>query len=211
MKAMLIGDSVAYGSIDGGRILPSPVEILNQNQTVFNFTSDYSRPGMSFSSMLSDNINTRFDYGLFFGLTLQEVLDAHTDCQAVLINLGGNDQSLSQTDETTLINNIKTVANTVASSGKIFCFIGVIDVNAKQSAQYLGVQNIYTSGLIQAAKNIASSAEILRQVCIIEGYPYIDIRKDVSVDLSNITSDIVHPTQEYYEKIFKTVVARIQQ
>ena len=93
----------------------------------------------------------------------------------------------------------------------MFAFVGIIDVNATSTYNYqpLGT-NLYDSGYLPLAARIAASAEILRQTCLHEGYPYIDTRnRNLITNWGTITGDLVHPSQSYSTQIFTTVAKAI--
>lgn len=206
----MIGDSVLYGALGEGtgphgcgRTDPNPQQVLNANQGVFDFCYNYAMPGASFEGVLSTNPSVREANGLTGGVSFPALLDLHSDAGAVLINLGGNDQPV---ESNILIQNIETLASICITKGKLFAFVGIIDVSAKDSisnTNYTGSPYPY---LVQTAR-FAANADTLRQVCIIKGYPYVDLRNHIKHNLTGITGDIVHPNQAYSEAIF-THVAR---
>ena len=209
IKTIMIGYSVLYGALGSGsgplgcgRVSPHPQEVLNAQQNVFDFCYNYSMPGASLANLLSDDQGLRVTAGMPTGCTLSDLLISHPDAQAVLVNIGGNDTG------DTLYADLTTLANTLIQFGKLFAFVGIIDVSVKQSmfnTGYVGNPAPY----LDSAKRIASNAEILRQFCGINSYPYVDIRKLVQVDLNNITGDIIHPNQAYSEAIFTKVAKAI--
>lgn len=196
INSVLVGDSVAYGSIGLGRASPYPRQILNTSQSLFNFTSEVAIPGATTLDILQNPL-------------YNSILNDNS-IGAILYSIGGNDNTQTDALRSSFITRIKTLANNCILHDKLFCFVGIIDVNAKQSYEYQNIQgSIYDSGLLEATYSIAGKADILRQVCCIEGYPYVDVRNSVKVDLRNITSDIIHPTQDYYNKIFQQVAKEI--
>lgn len=202
-KAIMLGDSVLYGATGGTRLSPHPQEVLNASQSVFDFSYNYATSGASFAGILSNSAVTRKANGLPGGITFTELLDQRPDARGVLFNLGGNDANAA------LIPSIMSLVDTCRTKGFSFCFIGLIDISVKQSLEYSqSTWGVVPS--IQAASNVAMNAETVRQICLINGYPYIDIRNKVVVDLNNITGDLVHPDQAYSETIFKYVAWTLQ-
>lgn len=213
IKSMILGDSVAYGSLNtvaGGRVVRHPQIILNERQRTFDFSVNHAVPGASWAGVFSQAPAVRQANGLPGGVTLSDLV-ASTDCRAVLFNFGGNDDASTAEGQRRMAGHIRGAANICSSYGKLFAFVGVIDVSAKDSWEYasFGATSIYDLHLPQACR-IACSAEVLRQTCLAEGYPYIDVRNVVRVsDWGDVTGDEVHPTQGYYEAIFSAVAAAI--
>ncbi|WP_428001892.1 hypothetical protein [Acidovorax sp.] len=205
IKAMLIGDSVLYGAQGAGRLAIPPRQTLNTAQAVYDFCYDHSMPGASFALLLSDDPAERALAGLPGGIALADLLAA-TDAGAVLINLGGNDSA----DPEVMPANVKRVASICKLAGKAFGFVGVIDVNVASSYAYepLGT-SFWDSGYLARVSGIAAVAELLRQTCAYQDYPYVDVRNGVTIsDWDGVTGDIVHPSQAYSIQIF-THVAHI--
>jgi hypothetical protein len=214
IKALMIGDSALYGAIGPGtgplgcgRLNPHPQQVLNAQQSVFNFCYNYSIPGASFAGILSTNPQVREANGMPLGCTLSELLD-NTDASAVLINLGGNDNSLDLALHTQLLANIPQVANLCISKGKLFAFVGIVDVHILEAMYNEGLSGDMSAGIRELCR-LASNAETVRQVCTLNGYPYIDIRNNVCTKGKNITGDIVHPNQSYSEEIYTYVAKAI--
>lgn len=207
IRALILGDSVAYGYLDSRpskRLADHPQLVLNREQQLFDFCYNYAVPGASFTGLLSTSSVTRAANGLPNGCTLTQLL-ASTDAQAVLFNLGGNDSQ----NRAQLASNVKAAAQACQVAGKLFAFVGVIDINAMSAYNYAPAgTSLYNSGYIDVAADIAAAAEILRQTCRAEGYAYVDLRSGVSPEpWASITGDVIHPTQAYSTAIF-THVAR---
>lgn len=184
---------------------------LNANQSTFDFCYNYSLPGASWAGCFSDDSVVRQANGLPAGRTLAQTLDLHTDAEAVLFNLGGNDESMTPDAITLLTSRIKAAANLCIARGKMFAFVGIVDVNTTSTCNYqpLGT-NLYDSGYLPLAARIAASAEILRQTCIHEGYAFVDTRNlNKITNWGTITGDLVHPSQSYSTQIFTTVAKAI--
>lgn len=98
---------------------------------MFDFCYNYATPGASFTGVLSADQATRAANGMPGGCTLAQLL-AQTDAQAVLFNLGGNDHQ----NRSGLPDAVKTVAQACQAAGKIFAFVGVIDINALSAYSY---------------------------------------------------------------------------
>lgn len=98
---------------------------------MFDFCYNYAIPGASFAGVLSADQATRAANGMPGGCTLAQLL-AQTDAQAVLFNLGGNDHQ----NRSGLPDAVKTVAQACQAAGKIFAFVGVIDINALSAYSY---------------------------------------------------------------------------
>lgn len=173
---------------------------------MFDFCYNYAIPGASFAGVLSADQATRAANGMPGGCTLAQLL-AQTDAQAVLFNLGGNDSQ----NRMQLASNVKAAAQACQVAGKIFAFVGVIDINAMSAYNYAPAgTSLYNSGYIDVAADIAAAAEILRQTCRAEGYPFVDLRSGVRPDpWGNITGDVIHPTQQYSTAIFTHVAKSI--
>lgn len=211
IKTIMIGDQVLWGALGTRQLTVTPQQTLNANQSVFDFCYNYQRPGSSWAGCFSDDPSVRLANGLPGGKTLAETLDLHTDAGAVLFSLGGNDGGQSPNEITLLASRIKQAAKLCVSKNKLFAFLGVIDINVTSQYNHTPIgANIYESGYLQRAAAVAGTAETIRQVCLHEGYPFIDIRKTVPIsDWSTITGDIVHPSQQYSTQIFTTVAKAI--
>ena len=212
IKALMIGDSVLYGACGPGtgpsgcgRLNPHPQQVLNAQQNIIDFCYNYSMPGASFAGILSTDPQVREANGMPSGRTLEDLL-ANTDAVGVLFSMGGNDNSLDHTLHIALINNIKYAANACAVAGKLFAFVGLVDVHILESIANMGITGDM-SPYIRELTRLAANAETVRQVCAVNGYPYVDIRNNISTTGKNVTGDIVHPNQGYSEEIF-TYVAK---
>lgn len=212
IKSMLIGDSVLYGSLGPGvntvteRLVDHPQLVLNRSQEVFDFCYNYAKPGASFAGILSVDSATREANGLPNGITLSQLLQ-QSDAQAVLFSLGGNDYQHKQN----IPDYVKQVAQICQAHGKIFAFVGLVDINASSSYTYApNGTSLYNSGYLHVVSEFAAGAELLRQTCRHEGYPFVDIRNGVSATpWESITGDIVHPSQQYSTRIFEYVASSI--
>jgi hypothetical protein len=207
----MIGDSVLYGALGEGtgplgcgRVSPHPQEVLNSHQGVFDFCYNYAMPGASFAGVLSADSLIRTANGMPNGVPLFDLLeDVHPDAGAVLINLGGNDFSGA-----TLISNIDIVADICKYQNKLFAFVGLVDICVKESIENTNYTGDILPYLEQTGR-FAYNSDTLKQVCVIKGYPYVDIRNNVKHDLVGITGDLVHPNQAYSEAIFTHVAKAI--
>lgn len=96
-------------------------------------------------------------------------------------------------------------------AGKIFVFVGVVDINAVSAYRHTPAgTSLYDSGYIDVAADVAAAAEIVRQTCRAEGYPFVDLRSGVKPEpWGSITGDMVHPTQQYSTAIFTHVAKSI--
>lgn len=208
----MIGDSVLYGAIEAGQLQQHPQITLNTYQNIFDFCYNYATPGASWAGCFQDSQCTRKLNGLPNGKTLEETLNVHQDAEAVLFNLGGNDDTLSLENMLLYIERIKSAAAICKNKNLLFVFIGIIDINVTSTYMHTPITtSIYTQGYLPIAMRFASAAEILRQVCIHEGYPFIDVRNLVKINnWGNITGDLVHPSQDYSIQIFSTVAKAIQ-
>ena len=209
IKALMVGDSVMYGYLDSlpsKRLPDHPQLVLNREQQVFDFCYNYATPGASFTGVLSSNAGVRTANGMPGGCTLGQLL-AQTDAQAALFNLGGNDYP----NRAQLADNVKAAAAACQAVGKLFAFVGVIDINAMSSYAYAPAgTSFYTSGYLEVAAEIAAAAEIVRQTCRAEGYAYVDLRSGVLPEpWASITGDVIHPTQAYSTAIFTHVAKAI--
>lgn len=194
MKTALFGDSGANGAGPGpgGRHPITPFMTLKARQTLFDFQIDASAGGMSFDSAINGSHAASF---------ASIVTDASIG--AVLISLGGNDNTGSAVTEAAFIQNVSAMATMLTLHNKLFCFAGIPDISVKQSwAHTGGTGDAISSGRLSVGADIARNAEVLRQLCSIRGYLYCDIRNAVAVDLQNITCDIVHPDQLYSIAIY---------
>ena len=206
VNAILIGDSVAYGSQGPGvdlvneRLAVTPCQNLNNSQSLFYFGTDYSTPGASFAKLLSGDATQRLSAGMPMGLSLQSVLQSSA-AQAVLICLGGNDSEWASSVPAY----VESVASICAAAGKIFAFVGVVPVNANHSATYSGNQANYPIFLSRSMQ-IAAVDEAIRQTAIRKGYAYVDVRNLVPVtDWAGLSGDLIHPAQAYSTKMFSFV------
>lgn len=213
IKAMLIGDSVLYGAQGeglnrpGGRLAITPRQTLNTAQTVYDFCYDHSMPGASFTLLLSDDPAQRMLAGLPGGIALADLLAA-TDAGAVLFNLGGNDPA----DPVALPAQVRRVAAICTLASKAFGFVGVVDVNTASSYAYEPVgTSFWESGYLARVSGVAAVAELLRQTCAYQKYPYVDIRNGVPITdrWDGITGDVAHPSQAYSIQIFTHVAHAI--
>ena len=203
----MVGDSVMYGYMDSlpsKRLADHPQLVLNREQQLFDFCYNYSTPGASLAGVLSPSSAVRAANGLPGGVTFAQLL-AQTDAPAVLVNLGGNDSQ----DRASIPDRVKQMAQACQAAGKIFAFVGVVDVNAACAYDYAPIgASLYASGYLTVAADIAAAAEMLRQTCRNEGYAYVDVRSIVPpAPWPSITGDVVHPTQSYSTAVF-THVAR---
>lgn len=214
IKAIMIGDSVMYGAcgqgngpLGSGRVSPHPQQVLNAQQSAINFCYNYSMPGASFAGILSPYPQVRQANGMPSGCTFEHLL-ATTDAAGVLFSMGGNDNSLDPTTHAALMANIVYVANLCTAAGKAFAFVGLIDVHILES-----ISNENLSGdmapYIRELARLAANAETLRQVCVLNGYPYVDVRNTISTAGKMITGDIVHPNSRYSAEIFTYVAKAI--
>ncbi len=207
IKAIMIGDSSMWGAINTTRHPDHPQVVLNREQNVFDFSYNYSTPGASFAGILSSDPITRAANGLPAGRTLEETLALHPDAGGVLFGMSaGNDMS---GQATVLANNINTCANLCISANKVFAFVGGPDVNVSDSYEnYPNGGDFYSSGYLQKIADIVGNMEVLRQVCLQEGYPFVDVKNRVRImEWNGITCDIIHPSQDYSRQIY-TYVAK---
>jgi hypothetical protein len=227
VQTCLIGDSGAWGAcsikqsgiVSLTRFSPTPGEIFSTSP-IFQVVVDLSKPGNSFKALTSPSSDIRQNVAnLPNGITLAEYVAQHPEISAYLISLGGNDTCLTRQDTEDFVNSVINTAEVFATSGKLFGFAGVPQVNCGQSHSYATQppaevpvnSDIYNSGLIYEAGRIAQTAEILKQVCLWEGYPYVDIRNSLEWDLQNTTCDIIHPTKEYSEAVWTKLRDRFSQ
>jgi hypothetical protein len=209
IKAIMIGDSSMWGAINLSRHQDHPQLVLNREQAVFDFQYNYSTPGASFGGILSTDPSVRASNGLPYGQTLEQVLQTHQDVGAVLFGMSaGNDQS-GQAE--VLAQRINHCANACINANKIFAFVGGPDVNISDSYDnYPNGADFYTSGYLQKIADIVGNMEVLRQVCLQEGYPFVDVKNRVKIDEWNgITCDIIHPSQDYSRQIYTYVAKAI--
>jgi hypothetical protein len=214
IKGLMIGDSVLYGACGvgtgphgSGRLNSHPQQVLNAQQSVFDFCYNYSMPGASFSGILSSSPQLREANGMPSGCTIKQLL-ANTDAVGVLISMGGNDNSLDLALHTAFIANIKYVADACVAAGKLFAFVGLVDVHIQESIENMGLTGDMTPYLRELTR-LAANAETIRQVCVLNGYAYVDIRNNIVTASKSITGDIVHPNQAYSEEIFTYVAKAI--
>ncbi|MFN9476458.1 hypothetical protein [Acidovorax sp.] len=209
IKAILFGDSGAYGAMSDPldpsvtRLATPPATTLNDNQDVFDFCYDYSRGGASWEAFFSSDPARREAAGLPGGVTFANLLTT-TDAGAILFCLGGIDHS----NLPIIANSVKQAATMCQAAGKHFAFVGVAEINASASHTWdnLGEPDFYASENLRTVAKIASANEMLKQTCLHEGYPMIDVRSLVPVtDWGNVTGDIIHPTQAYSTAVFTRV------
>ncbi len=208
IKGILIGDSVLYGShgpgIDpmGERLAITPRQTLNAAQHMYDFCYDYSRPGSNFQDLMSSDPVRREGAGLPGGIALADLLLA-TDAGAVLINLGGNDFGHVQD----IPGYVNSVAALCTQSGKAFGFVGVVDISVPSSYAYQPIGPTYWDSLnLARSAAIASAAEMLRQTCLYQGFPFVDLRNRVPItNWANVTGDVIHPNQVYSIRVFRYV------
>lgn len=214
IKSAIFGDSVVNGSLANGKTVPLPIQILNQYQKTFDFAHDYSKPGANFAGFTSDDKTTRELNGLPNGITFDDYLKNNPDVIAYLIGLGGNDDCSTETARQSFTDRIDIIANTLKANGKLFAFLGIIDINIESQMINTGVIDpiVNYKPYMHHAVRIAACAETLRQWCNLRKYPYVDIRRMGNpVGFNNITGDIVHPQQEYCNYIFSSIGKMLQQ
>lgn len=209
IKAIMIGDSAMWGAINATRHVDHPQIVLNREQKVFDFVYNYSMPGASYAGIMSADPNVRQANGLPAGVTLYELLQQHPDVGAVLIGMSAGNDSSGQADQ--LAARINAVANICIANNKIFAFVGGPDINISDSYEnYPNGQDFYTSGYMQRIADIVGNMEVLRQVCLQEGYAFVDVKNRVKIeDWAGITCDIIHPSQEYSRQIYTYVAKAI--
>lgn len=214
IKSAIFGDSVVNGALASGRVVPLPIQILNQYQKTFDFAYDFQKPGANFAGFTSVDKSTRELNGLPNGITFDDYLKTNPDVIAYLIAFGGNDECGTEADRNLFTERIDSIANTLKNNGKLFAFLGIIDVNVEQSMINSGVVDPISNyrPYMHHAVRIAACAETLRQWCTLRKYPYVDIRRMGNpISFNNITGDIVHPSQEYCNYIFSTIGRMLQQ
>jgi hypothetical protein len=212
IKGILIGDSVLYGSHGPGldpvneRLAITPRQTLNASQRVYDFCYDYSRPGSNFQDLLSPDPARREVAGLPGGIALADLL-LTTDAGAVLINLGGNDHGHPQD----IPGYVNSVAAACTLAGKAFGFVGVVNISVPSSYAYQPVGSTYWDSLnLSRSAAIAGAAEMLRQTCLYQHYPFVDVRNRVPItNWANVTGDVIHPNQAYSIRVFRFVARTI--
>lgn len=211
-RTMFLGDSVAYGSTHGGRLAITPRENVNAAQSVFRIPAelDFTKGGASTIGWLSSDPAVREAHGLPSGASVDFLL-AFSGCEAVLFCVGGNDAAEGYMDR------IKTLAGKCQTHGKLFAFVGLIDIDADAAYSYALAQGLIAPGtsfyeasvanqtIPQWVATLAYNAELLRIVCRHENYPYIDTRTLVPPVWGDMTGDLVHPNQAYSTAIFNKV------
>jgi hypothetical protein len=212
VKALMIGDSGMWGAINDTRHTDHPQVVLNREQNVFDFAYNYSKPGASYAGILSSDPTVRAANGLPAGVSLDELLATHIDCEGVLIGIcAANDAGGTLENHVALADRINTVANICINHNKLFAFVGGFDVNTSDSYENVPTgADFYSSGRLHAAAEIAGNMEILRQVCLQEGYAFVDVKNKVPIhNWMGITADYVHPSQEYSRQVYTYVAKAI--
>lgn len=210
IKAALFGDSGAYGAQGPGtdpvneRLAIPPVVTLNTAQSLFDFRYDYSRPGASWGKFFSPLQAQREAAGLPNGIEFADLL-LGTDAQAILFCMGGIDHG----NLADLPAGVRRAAGLCQRASKAYAFVGVPEIHATASFDYQPHgADFYASLNLQTTVAIASAAEMLRQTCLHEAYPFVDVRNAIRIrDWATVTGDMIHPTQAYSTAIF-TRVAR---
>ncbi len=212
IRSILFGDSCAYGSQGPGldpvneRLAIPPVATLNSEQSLFDFHYDYSLPGANWGSFFSPVQAERAAAGLPGGIEFADLLLA-TDAQAVLFCMGGIDHG----NLAALPVGVRRAAGLCQQANKAYAFVGVPEIYATASFEYQphGTE-FYTSLNLETAVAIASAAEMLRQTCLHEAYPFVDLRNVLRMlDWTTVTGDMIHPTQAYSTAIFTKVAQSI--
>lgn len=208
IKAILFGDSGAHGvaPTPSGRLAVTPVMNLNAHQSTFNFAYDYSIGGASFANFFSTVPANRALAGLPGGVEFADLL-LSTDAGAVLFCMGGIDRN----DIPGLAANIRRAASLCQFAQKHFAFVGVGEINATASYAYTPIgPDFWTSENLATVVGIAAANEVIRQTCLHQGYPYVDVRTLTDIpNWADTTVDIIHPTQSYSTSIFTTVAHAI--
>lgn len=207
INCALFGDSIAAGAYldaSGLQHRRDTLSILHSAQNQMQFTN-YAVAGASFTGFLHTDAITREGNGLPNGITLEEFIAGNPQYTGYLFEFGGNDNAI--VNPAAYEAKIHCIANACKSAGKIFAFVGVVNVNASESYNYLRQFQPDTlhSPLAQHAAAIAYNAELLRQVCVHYGYPCVDLRNTIQVDLGHVTMDIVHPNDKYFAAIWTRV------
>lgn len=204
IKAILFGDSGAYGvaPTPTGRLDVTPVMNLNAAQPVFDLVYDYSVGGASFSNFFSTVPANRALAGLPGGVDFADLL-LSTDAGAILFCMGGLDRNNIQG----LAANIRRAASLCQLASKHFAFVGVCEINASASYAYTPIgADFWSSENLATCVGIAAANEVLRQTCLRQGYPFVDVRTLVPVaSWSDVTCDVIHPSQTYSTAIFNKV------
>ena len=198
-----------WGAINDTRHADHPQIVLNREQNVFDFAYNYSMPGASFAGILSADTAVRQANGLPNGATLEQLLDSHPDCNGILFGMSAANDAAGQSAQ--LAARINTVANICISRNKLFAFVGGFDVNASDSYENVPYgTDFYSSGYLQRLADIVGNMEVLRQVCLQEGYAFVDVKNNVKItEWAGITCDLVHPSQDYSRKTYTYVAKAI--
>lgn len=204
-KGIMFGDSIGHGSLGEGRLNPTPMQIINNAQTSFNFVADYTKGGASFKGIFSEDASVRQANGMPNGKTVDQVMKDHPDCTAVLVCMVANDACVTTQQREEFVGYVDEMVNTATANGKVCCFIGNVDLNVKMSMYNTGSTNYRADypGYFDALHGIAVTMMTLKQWCYLNDYIFFDMSKathDFPID--QITGDIVHPTQAYANTVF---------